>query len=432
MIWVIILTVLVVLGISGVFLGGTLAATGMTLLWFFVGDGGNLGLAFESVWSTFNNFTFSSIILFVLLGDLFFASGLSSKSYSSLAPLFHHIPGRLLHTNVVVCMLFGAVSGTSSATAAAVGSAAFPELERRKYHRGAVVGSLAASGTLGLLIPPSLALILYGAMTDNSIARLFLGGVVPGVGLGFAFMIFITFKALLNPSLVPKETKKPGIGEVLSSLLGIWPLVLLMFSVLGPLYAGIATPTESAAFGFVLVILLGLLFGDLTLANIGPAIMSTMIKFGAIAFVVIGAVILKNAVALLGLPKELIVLVSESGLDRFVVFGFVVAIFVLLGCLFDGISLLLLTVPFVAPMLTDMGFDAIWLGVMITILIEIGMVTPPVGPNLFILSALSNNKVSVGEAALETLPYWIILLVGIALFSVFPGLVVWLPNLVYG
>jgi tripartite ATP-independent transporter DctM subunit len=329
-------------------------------------------------------------------------------------------------------MLFGAVSGTSSATAAAVGSAAFPELERRKYHRGAVVGSLAASGTLGLLIPPSLALILYGAMTDNSIARLFLGGIVPGVGLGFAFMIFIFFKALFNPSLVPKKTEKPGIGEVLSSLLGIWPLVLLMFSVLGPLYAGIATPTESAAFGFVVVILLGLLFGDLTLANLGPAIMNTMIKFGAIAFVVIGAVILKNAVALLGLPKELIVLVSESGLDRFVVFGFVVAIFVLLGCLFDGISLLLLTVPFVAPMLTDMGFDAIWLGVMITILIEIGMVTPPVGPNLFILSALSNNKVSVGEAALETLPYWIILLVGIALLSVFPGVVLWLPNLVYG
>jgi tripartite ATP-independent transporter DctM subunit len=432
MIWMIIVSVLLVFGLSGVFLGGTLAATGMTLLGFFVGDGGNLGLAFEGVWSTFNNFTFSSIVLFVLLGDLFFASGLSSKSYSALAPLFHRIPGRLLHTNVAVCMLFGAVSGTSSATAAAVGSAAFPELERRKYHRGAVVGSLAASGTLGLLIPPSLALILYGAMTDNSIARLFLGGIIPGVGLGLAFMVFIVIKTILNPSLIPEETDKPSIGQVLSSLLGIWPLVLLMVSVLGPLYAGIATPTESAAFGFVLVLLLGLFFGNLTLKNMGPAIMATMVKFGAIAFVVIGAVILKNAVALLGLPKELIIMVSGSGLDRYVVFACVVAVFVILGCLFDGISLLLLTVPFIAPMLTNLEFDPIWLGVMITILIEIGMVTPPVGPNLFILSAISNNMVSVGEAAIETLPYWIILLGGIAFFTAFPGLVTWLPALVYG
>lgn len=268
-------------------------------------------------------------------------------------------------------------------------------------------------------------------MTDNSIARLFLGGIVPGVLLGLAFMVFIAIKTKLNPSLLPDEEEVPGWGESLKALFQIWPLVILMFSVLGPLYAGIATPTESAAFGFVTVLVLGMTKGDLTFRNLGPAIMSTMTKFGAIIFVVFGAVILKNSVAILGLPKELILLVSDAGLGPYMVFAGVVAIFVLLGCLFDGISLLLLTVPFIAPLLIGMGFDPIWLGVMVTILIEIGMVTPPVGPNLFILSSISRNQVSVGEAAKETLPYWLILLAGIGIFVAFPGIVTWLPNAVY-
>lgn len=432
MIWFVLVACLAALALIGAPLGIALAGTGLLLNQFFVGSGGNMVLAFEGVWNTFNNFTFSSIILFVLVGDLFFASGLSKKSYGALAPLFQRIPGQLLHTNVVVCMLFGAVSGTSSATAAAVGAAAYPELERRGYHPGAVVGSLAASGTLGLLIPPSLALILFGAMTDNSIGRLFLAGVVPGALLGLGFMVLIAIKTTLRSDLVPVKADPPGWGVTLRSLLDLWPLFILMFAVLGPLYSGIATPTESAAVGFVCALLLGSLVGEITLKNIGPIMINTTIKFGAIGLVVIGAVALKNAVAILGLPRELIELATNSGFDRYVVFALIVLAYIILGCLFDGISLLLLTVPFIAPLLIGQGFDPIWLGVIVTILIEVGMITPPVGPNLFILSTISGNRVSVGEAAMEALPYWLFLLLGIALLTLFPGVVTWLPDLVFG
>ena len=432
MIWLIIIAGLTILALSGVSLGATLAGTGLILYHFFVGGGGNMSLAFEGVWNTFNNFTFSSIILFVLVGDLFFASGLSKKSYGALSPLFQRIPGQLLHTNVVVCMLFGAVSGTSSATAAAVGAAAYPELERRNYHPATVVGSLAASGTLGLLIPPSLALILFGAMTDNSIGRLFLAGVVPGILLGLSFMVLIAVKTNLRPDLLPKATEVPGWSETIRSLMDLWPLVVLMFAVLGPLYSGLATPTESAAVGFMAVLALGWTVGEITHRNLGRILMETMMKFGAIGLVVIGAVVLKNAVAILGLPRDLIEIATNSGLGKYAVFALIVLAYVILGCLFDGISLLLLTVPFIAPMLMNQGFDPIWLGVMVTILIEIGMITPPVGPNLFILSTISNNRVSVGEAARETLPYWLLLLGGIAFFTMFPGIVTWLPDLVFG
>jgi len=432
MIWLLIIVCLAGLALGGVPLGAALAGTGLLLNQFFVGGGGNMSLAFEGVWNTFNNFTFSSIILFVLVGDLFFASGLSKKSYGALSPLFQRVTGQLLHTNVVVCMLFGAVSGTSSATAAAVGAAAYPELERRGYRPGTVVGSLAASGTLGLLIPPSLALILFGAMTDNSIGRLFLAGIVPGLLLGLGFMALIAFKATTRPEIVPAKVTPPGWGETLRSLFDLWPLAVLMLAVLGPLYSGIATPTESAAVGFVFALLLGFSVGELTLRNIGPMLINTLVKFGAIGLVVIGAVVLKNAVAILGLPRELMELAGNSGLGPYAIFVLIVLAYLVLGCLFDGISLLLLTVPFIAPMLIGQGFDPIWLGVMVTILIEIGMITPPVGPNLFILSTISGNRVPVGEAARETLPYWLMLLVGIALFTLFPGVVTWLPNLAYG
>lgn len=432
MIWLIIIAGLTLFALSGVSLGATLAGTGLILYHFFVGGGGNMSLAFEGVWNTFNNFTFSSIILFVLVGDLFFASGLSKKSYGALSPLFQRVPGQLLHTNVVVCMLFGAVSGTSSATAAAVGAAAYPELERRSYHPATVVGSLAASGTLGLLIPPSLALILFGAMTDNSIGRLFLAGVVPGILLGLSFMVLIALKTKLNPDLLPKVAEVPSWSETIRSLMDLWPLVVLMIAVLGPLYSGLATPTESAAVGFMAVLVLGWTVGEISHRNLGRILMETMMKFGAIGLVVIGAVVLKNAVAILGLPRDLIEVATNSGLGKYAVFALIVLAYVILGCLFDGISLLLLTVPFIAPMLMNQGFDPIWLGVMVTILIEIGMITPPVGPNLFILSTISNNRVSVGEAARETLPYWILLLGGIAFFTMFPEIVTWLPNLVFG
>lgn len=421
---------LVLLALSGALLGCVLGGTGLLLLHFFAG--GAEIMAAETLWNDFTKYTLASILIFILAGDLFFASGLSTRSYNALSPLFQRVPGKLLHTNVAICILFGAVSGTSTATAAAVGSAAYPELKSRRYHRGAVLGSLAGAGTLGLLIPPSIALILYGAMQEVSIARLFLAGVVPGVLFGLLFMIFIGISATLRPEMTPHGGAPPALREVLVSLLDLWPLIVLMVSILAPLYLGLAAPTEAAGFGVVVTLLFGFTVGSMTVNRLIETVLNTMLKFGAIIFVVAGAVILKQAIGILGIPKQALVFMVEISPDKYTTLIAVVLFYLVLGCLFDGISLLLLSTPFVAPLLVGYGFDAIWIGVLITILIEIGMITPPVGPNLFVLSSITNGEVGIGEIAKATVPYWLILIGGIALLAAFPGLAIWLPSLVMG
>ncbi|MBY6059593.1 TRAP transporter large permease [Leisingera daeponensis] len=421
---------LLMLALSGTLLGCVLGGTGLLLLHFFAG--GAAVMAAETLWNDFTKYTLSSVLIFILVGDLFFASGLSRRSYSALAPLFQRIPGKLLHTNVAACILFGAVSGTSTATAAAVGAAAYPELRGRNYNRRAVLGSLAGAGTLGLLIPPSIALILYGAMQEVSIARLFLAGVVPGLLLGFAFMVFIAIVALLKPETTPHEGPKPSLGEILRNLVQIWPLVALMASILGPLYAGLAAPTEAAGFGVVFTLALGFTVGTLNWNLLVETVLSTMLKFGAIIFVVAGAVILKQTIGILGVPRQALDFLFGFNLGKYEAMLAVVLFYLILGCLFDGISLLLLSTPFVAPLLVGYGFDPIWIGVLITVLIEIGMITPPVGPNLFILSSITKGEAGIGEIARATIPYWLILIGGVAMLALVPGLALWLPKLVMG
>lgn len=418
------------LALVGTLLGCVLGGTGLILLHFFAGDAAIM--AAETLWNDFTKYTLASILIFIFVGDLFFASGLSKRSYSALSPLFQRVPGKLLHTNVAVCILFGAVSGTSTATAAAVGAAAYPELKSRNYKRGAVLGSLAGAGTLGLLIPPSIALILYGAMQEVSIARLFLAGIVPGFMFGLSFMIFIAISALLDKTISEHEHHKPGLNEILTSLVQVWPLVALMTSILGPLYAGLAAPTEAAGFGVVFTIVLGVTVGELNVRRFVETVLSTMLKFGSIVFVVMGAIILKQAIGILGLPRDALEFLISFDLDRYQTLLAVVMFYLLLGCLFDGISLLLLSTPFVAPLLLGYGFDPIWIGVLITVLIEIGMITPPVGPNLFVLSSITDGDAGIDEIARATIPYWLILIGGIVVLALIPGLALWLPELVMG
>lgn len=415
--------------LSGAVLGAALGLTGFAILHFFAGGATRVGV--QTVWNTLNEFTLTAIPLFILLGELLVASGLARGVYRALAPIFGRLPGGLLHTNIAVCTVFGAVSGSSMSVAAAVGSVAYPELKQRGYDRAQTIGTLAAGGTLGLLIPPSLSLLIYGALTDTSIGRLFMAGVLPGLMMAAIFMAWILFAALRNPAIAPEE-RRVALREALFGLKDALPLLVLIIAVLGSLFAGIATPTEAAGVGVAAAVILGFTIGELTLRGVGQALIGTVRTFAVIAMVFVGALVLAQAISMLGLPQQMLQVVAEWGLSRWVLLLIVVVVFLVLGCFFDGLSMMIMTLPLVFPLLTGVGFDPVWLGVIVTLMIEIGMLTPPVGMNLFVLVGITGREVTLEQAAVAALPYWLALLLGVGILCVFPGIATWLPALAFG
>ncbi len=425
MIWSVLAGLLGLTVMSGAVLGAALGLTGFAILHFFGGGATRLGA--QAALNVLGEFTLTSIPLFILLGDVLVASGLAGGIYKALSPLFARLRGGLLHTNIAVCTLFGAVSGSSMSVSAAVGSVAYPELTRRGYDKRLVVGSLAGGGTLGLLIPPSLSLLIYGALTDTSIGKLFLAGVVPGLMMALIFMIYIEVKARRSPSQVPREAPL-GWGPTLRATLAVWPILLLILAVLGSLFMGIATPTESAAVGVAAAAVLGFTLGDLTLSKLLRTFLNSARTFAVIALVFLGAVILAQSISLLQLPQKMLDGIASAGLSPLLMLSVVVLIYFLLGMVFDGLSMMVMTLPVVFPLMTGLGYDPVWLGVVITILIEIGMLTPPVGMNLFVLVGISKHQVNLAEASAGAMPYWALLLLGLALLTAVPGIATWLPS----
>lgn len=430
MVWVIICIGLLVIALTGVPIGIGLALTGLSIL-HFVAGGGEM-LAITSVWNVFTDFTLSAVPLFVFMGEILLVSGVSTRIYNAVGPFFSGVPGKLLHTNIVVCTLFGAVCGASTSTAAAVGSVAYPELKKRGYDPGVVVATLAAGGTLGLLIPPSLSLLLYGATQGVSIGRLFLAGVVPGLMLAAMFMLVILVHAIRRPGIAPSDTERLTWGQRFGALLHIWPFGFLVFSVLGTMYMGLATATEAAALGVVASILVGFFWGDLSPRVLLGAFLTGTRVFAAIGIVMLGALVLAQSLTVLGLPQQVMSGIAALGVSKYWVLLIVCIVYFILGCFFDGISLLLMTLPVVYPLMMGAGFDPVWTGVIITIMIEVGMLTPPVGMNLYVLTAITNNEVRLGQAASASVPYWLMMLLGILLLALFPSIALFLPNFVYG
>ena len=424
--WTLLLSALTVLAGSGMALGAALGLTGLLILQF-VAKGATF-VAVDAVWNVLNSFTLSAIPLFIMLGEVMLRSGLSDRIYTALSPLFSRVPGGLLHTNIAVCTLFGAVSGSSLSTAAAVGSVAYPEMSERGYDKRAIVGSLAGGGTLGLLIPPSLSLLIYGALTETSIGKLFLAGILPGLLFAALFMVYILVRARLQPTLAPNDTATIPLRKVITGILGLWPFLLLILSIMGSISFGIATPTEAAGVGVVATIILGFLWGTLTFKALTQSLYVAILLYASIAFVVVGATILAQAVSLLGIPQSILETVRAAELSPITVLTLVVLIYLLLGCFFDGLSLMIMTLPIVVPLMTGLGYDVIWLGVIITIMIEIGQVTPPVGLNLSVLVSVTKDEVSLGEAAIATIPYWLILLAGVAILTLLPQIALYLPE----
>lgn len=430
MVWGLLLAGLVITAFTGVPIGIGLALTGLAVLRFAAGGGEDL--AINAVWNVFTDFTLSAVPIFIFMGEILLVSGVSSRIYAAIAPFFRSVPGGLMHTNIAVCTVFGAVSGASTSTAAAVGSVAYPELRNRGYSRPHIVATLAAGGTLGLLIPPSLSLLLYGATQGVSIGRLFLAGVVPGLMLALMFMVMIFIQATRQPGLTGAPAPAVPLGAKLRGLLGIWPIAFLIFAVMGTLYMGMATPTEAAGLGVAVAAITGFCWGGLTWRKLVGAFKTSARVFGSIATIMLGALVLSQSLTIMGLPQELAGTVNEMGLSSYAVLAVVVLLYLVLGCFFDGISLMLMTIPIVFPLMMSAGFDPVWTGVVITILIEIGMLTPPVGMNLFVLTAITNKEVTLAQAAGAAIPYWILMLGAIVILTAVPQIAIWLPNLVMG
>jgi len=429
MFWTTLIGALVATASTGVALGVALGLTGMIILYVF--SNGATAIAIDAIWGVFTSFTLSAVPMFILLGEILLRSGISERAYSAFSPIFRPVPGGLLHTNIAVCTLFGAVSGSSLSTAAAVGSVAYPEMSKRGYDKNMVVGSLAGGGTLGLLIPPSLSFLIFGALTETSIGRLFAAGIVPGLLVGFMFMLYILIRCMQNPALAPKDENRIPFRQTLTGLRHIWPLVALILAVIGSIVFGLATPTEAAGVGVVLAVFISFFWGNLTFRKLIDSLYSSILVFSSVGFLVLGATILAQSVSILGIPQEILKAAADSGLGAYGIFFIVILLYLILGCLFDGLSLMIMTLPVVFPLLVSLGFDPIWIGVIITIIIEIGQVTPPVGLNLSVLTSLTNKELSLGRVAIATIPYWVIHLIMILLLTLFPAIALFVPDLLF-
>ena len=412
--------------LSGAMLGLMIAAAGLTVL--AMGFPGSFGVLGNALWNVFNSFTFTAVPTFILLGALLGQSGLARRIYGAISPGFERLPGRLLQTNIGACTIFSAISGSSTATSAIVGSIAYDELGRRGYDRRVVIGTIAAGGTLGILIPPSVALIIYGAWQHVSIGALFIAGILPGLLLAGCFMVYIAVLVRLRPRVAPDAAERLPLRATLVRSLEAWPFAILIFAILGTIFLGLATPTEAAALGVATVMVLGFLYRELNAARVWAALRETVRVFSALTLVITGAVVLSQAVALTGLPREIVAMISASGLAPAVILTLIYAMYLVLGTVFGPVEMLLITLPFVFPIVTGLGHDPVWFGIVLVIVIEIGLLTPPMGINLFVVMAGARNQISLGEAAVACIPYWLIMIGVLGLITVFPQIALFLPR----
>jgi tripartite ATP-independent transporter DctM subunit len=377
-------------------------------------------------WSSVNSFTLTSIPMFILMAEILQQGGVSHRFYQGLTVLVRGLPGGLMQTNVAGCAMFAAISGSSVATAAAIGTVALPHLEQRNYNRPMAAGSLAAGGTLGILIPPSIPMIIYGTFTEVSIAKLFMAGFIPGFLLAFLFMVFIGVTAWFRPSVAPREEGHTPLREKLAALLELVPFIVLMVAVLGSIYAGLATPTEGAAVGCGVAIVVAAIWGRFGIAQFRAAMINTIRVSCTIILIVMMAFIFSYAVENAGIGTNLTKWLVGLQLSKYTFFLAIVIMYCILGCLMDSIAMIVLTIPLLFSSVVSYGFDPVWFGIILVLLLELGQITPPFGINLFVIQSIS--KWPLGEIVRGSSPYWAIILGYVALLTAFPQIVTWLPQ----
>ena len=377
-------------------------------------------------WGSLDSFTLTAIPLFIFMAEIMQGSGLTLRIYRGLATLVAPIPGGLLQTNIAGCALFASISGSSVATAASIGSVALPQLLERKYNRPMAAGSLAAGGTLGILFPPSLAMIVYSSFTEVSVAKLFMAGVFPGLILTAMFMIYIGVRCYFNPHLAPKEQGARSLREVGTALLDVLPFMFLILGILGSIYAGLMTPAEAAACGCVLVLVLVAVFGELRLSLLNAALQRAVKTVGNILFIIYAAYVFSYAISLSGVGESVTGFLVGLHLSRT---GFFVALFVLytvLGCLVESLGMIVITVPLLFPVLLQYGFDPVWFGIILVMFIELGQISPPIGINLFVIQSIWDGE--LGEVVMGTIPFHIIMFGLLLMLAVWPDIALWLPS----
>jgi tripartite ATP-independent transporter DctM subunit len=412
-----------------IFLGLTLV--GLIIIWIGMGFGKEISLGY-SIWNEVLSFPMAAIPLFVLMGDVIFECGISHKAYNAVAPSFSHIPGGILHTNIVVGAIFAAATGSSMASTATIGTIALPAMESREYDQGIAMGSVAAGGSLGILIPPSITFIVYGTMTQQSIGRLFIAGILPGILLAVMYMVYIGLRVGLQPQLAPKgnEASIPW-SQAIPKLLNIWPIVLLAVAVLGSIYAGIATPTESAAVGALGAVVLAAAYRSLSWKVLRKALISAAKTTCYIMLILAGAGAMGDLLANLGVFHEMSRWVVSLAIPRVGILFVILFMYVILGMFMSGLPSIIITLPVIFPIISSLGYDPIWFGVICVMVNEQGMLSPPVGLSLFILQGL-RPKVPFRTIAYGTLPFFFVILACMGIMILFPSIGTWLPNLMIG
>ena len=379
-----------------------------------------------TIWGTASSWTLTALPLFVWMGEILFRTRLSEDMFKGLAPWLERVPGRLLHTNIIGCTIFAAVSGSSAATCATIGKMTLPELARRGYPDGITIGSLAGAGTLGLLIPPSIIMIVYGVSANVSIAQLFIAGIIPGILLGLLFSGYIVVWALVHPQLVPAAIERTTIGQKLHASRHLIPIVLLIALVLGSIYTGVATATEAAAFGVVGSLVLSAAQGSLGMRTFRDSLLGATRLYCMIALILAGAAFLTLAMGYIGLPRDLAEWIATLGLSPFALIVALAIFYIILGCFLDGISMVVLTMGVILPTVEKAGIDLLWFGIFVVLVVEMAQITPPVGFNLFVLQGMTNRQIT--WIARHALPMFFLMCIAVLAIWFFPSLVTLLPQ----
>jgi len=379
-----------------------------------------------AIWSASNSWDLTALPMFIWMGEILYRTKLSEDMFEGLAPLMQRLPGRLLHINIAGCGIFAAVSGSSAATCATIGRISLPELRKRGYSEAMAIGTLAGSGTLGLLIPPSIIMIVYAAATDQSIARLFIAGVIPGIMLAGLFMGFVVIWALVNRERMPPPDPPTSFVNRVAALRRVLPVILLILGVIGSIYGGLASATEAAVVGVFLSLVLSWSSGTLTWESFREALLGATRTSCMIAFILAGAAYLSTAMGFTGIPRALAEWIAAYNLPAWQLLTALTIFFIVLGCFLDGISMVVLTTAIIIPLVEKAGFDLIWFGIYIVLVVEMAQITPPVGFNLFVLQSMTGKNIFTVGA--YTFPFFILMCIAVALIVTFPQLALWLPS----
>jgi len=389
--------------------------------------GSNMG---SSVWATVEKWEYVALPLFILMGEILYRSGISEKLFKSLVPWLYRLPGGLLLMNIVSCTLFAAVSGSSAATTATVGRITLAEFDKLGYDKSLAMGSLAGAGTLGFLIPPSLIMIVYAILAEVSIGKMFMAGVLPGLLLAGIYSAYIIYRGIRNPEIAPQSQESYSWQERIVGLKDLAPTMLLILMVLGSIYGGVATPTEAAAIGVFGATVFACFNRQMTFKIMFECLVGAVKTNAMIMLIVVGASFLSRVMGFLGIPAAIATAISGMGLSPYMLMILLGAFYILLGCLLDGFSIVVMTLPIALPMVVAAGFDPIWFGIYLILMVEVSQITPPVGFNLFVIQGLTGEPIM--KIAKYALPFFFLMLFATAILTIFPEIALYLPQLMTG